>query len=276
MRQRTARHEAGEHGGSERRAQMHSLSLLGAGVLENNSVRPGSSCRSRSMRSRQTKRATSVGIGVALGLLVGLPTVARAQSMVAYAEPPPGRTVPYTEPDDRPVVAQPAPYGDRPYAGSSWSNWDRERSPVRLTVGPQSSFSNHGAHFGALAGLDFGRDRLGGRIAASWARGLETPGSGGSSLSQFGGELTLDLAKRGMLHPVFGLGLAVLYVEHGDIKAFAGAGTLRAGLEVPLPVHEADVRIGLSAQGGLIGPSDERLERMRGIGNVLATFSLGF
>lgn len=191
-----------------------------------------------------------------------------------FAEPPPGRSVPYADPpDDRPVVAQ--PYDDRPSYSSSWSNWDRERSPVRLTVGPQSSFTNHGAHFGALAGLDFGPGRLGGRLSASWARGLESSAPS-ASLSQFGGELTLDLAKRGILHPVFGLGLAVLYVTQADVKAFAGAGTLRAGLEVPLPVREADLRVGVSAQGGLVGPSDERLERMRALANVLGTFSLGF
>jgi len=227
-------------------------------------------------RSGGTKAATGVWVGLG-AILLGLPAVSRAEGALAYAEPPPGRSVPYAEPrDERPVMAQPPPEDDRPYGTSSWSSWDRERSPVRLTVGPQSSFSNHGAHFGALAGLDFGRDRLGGRLSASWARGLETPKGGGSSLSQFGGELTLDLAKRGLLHPVFGLGLALLYVEHADVKAFAGAGTLRAGLEVPLPIREADVRIGLSAQGGLIGPSASQLERMRGIGNALATFSLGF
>lgn len=211
--------------------------------------------------------------------MLALPALALAQDRdVGYAQPPPGRSVPYADPPyDRPVVAQPAPERDEPYSSpSSWTSWDRERSPVRLTVGPQTSFSNHGAHFGALAGLDFGRERLGGRLSASWARGLDSAGGSGSSLSQFGGELTLDLAKRGMLHPVFGLGLAVLYVEHADVKAFAGAGTLRAGLEMPLPVHEADLRIGLSAQGGLVGPSDERLERMRGLANVLGTFSLGF
>lgn len=203
-----------------------------------------------------------------------VPGLAHAQTAIGYAEPPPGRYIPTDPQDDRPVVVQPPPE-DRPYQPSSWSTWDRDRSPVRLTVGPQSSFTSNGAHFGALAGLDFGSNRLGGRLSASWARGVESRG-GSSSLSQFGGELTLDLAKRGMLHPVFGLGLAVLYVEHADVKAFAGAGTLRAGLEVPLPVQEADLRVGLSAQGGLIGPADERLERMRGLANVLATFSLGF
>lgn len=199
----------------------------------------------------------------------------RAQAQNAgFAEPP--HSQPWPD-DDRPLLAPPGE--DRPSRPSAWTNWDRERSPVRLTVGPQTTFTNQGAHFGALAGLDFGKERLGGRLSASWARGLSTPGSG-ASVSQFGGELTLDVAKRGLLHPVFGLGLALLYVEHGtpngDVKAFAGAGTLRGGLEIPIPVQEADVRVGLFAQGGLVGPSDERLERMRGIANVMASVSLGF
>lgn len=211
----------------------------------------------------------------ALLMIMGLPALSEAQSAIGYAEPPPGRYIPSEEPEyNRPVVKNPR-QDDRPYQPSSWSNWDRERSPVRLTVGPQTAFTSNGTHFGALAGLDFGSNRLGGRFSASWARGVQTA-AGNSSLSQFGGELTLDLAKRGMLHPVFGLGLAVLYVEQADVKAFAGAGTLRAGLELPLPVQEADLRVGLSAQGGLIGPADARLERMRGLANVLATFSLGF
>lgn len=204
-------------------------------------------------------------------LSMGVTASAQAQTaLVGYAQPPPGRYVPSDEP--QPVLVEPSSESGRPISGS---NWQRERSPVRLTVGPQTAFTSYGAHFGALAGLDFGSGALGGRLSSSWARGVEIR-AGSSSVSQFGGELTLDLAKRSLLHPVFGLGLAVLYFEHADVKAFAGAGTLRAGLELPLPVHEADLRVGLSAQGGLVGPADARLERMRGLANVVATFSLGF
>ena len=202
-----------------------------------------------------------------------VPALARADGTLGYAEPPPGRRVPQDDPYGQPVVVQPAPLDDP--APSRWRSWERERSPVRLTLGPQMAFDDTGAHFGALAGLDLGKGHIGGRLSASWARGQDTS-QGSHGLSQFGGELTLDLLQRGPLHPVFGLGLAVLYVEHNDVKAFAGAGTLRAGLEAPLPVREADLRVGVSAQGGLVGPRDERLERLRGIGNVLGTFSLGF
>lgn len=204
------------------------------------------------------------------------PMLAAAQS-AGFAEPP--HVQPWPDDDDSP---RPAIATDEPTRPSIFASWDRERSPVRFTVGPQTTFTNHGAHFGALAGLDFGKSRIGGRLSASWARGLDTPGSG-ASVSQFGGELTLDLAKRGLLHPVFGLGLALLYIEHAsreggavDVKAFAGAGTLRAGLEIPIPIREADLRVGVFGQGGLVGPSDERLSRMRGLGNVMATIALGF
>ncbi len=182
-----------------------------------------------------------------------------------YAEPPP-RAVAYVpaDPDDR-RHEEPPPVEAR-------------RSPVRFSLGPAAMSTGSGLGFGLGASIDLGTGSVGGRISAAWLRGEEREGRApsGEMFSHYLGELTIDLNKRGAFHPVFGLGFGVVSVRHGDSGGAAGVGTASAGIEYALGLDDADVRVGMSALGGLIGPQDKDTRDLRGYGLFTAHVAVGF
>ena len=68
-------------------------------------------------------------------------------------------------------------------------------------------------------GADFGTGSVGGRLAASWLRGeghelqRHAAPPPATSIGIYSGEVTLDLHKRGPVHPVVGMGVGLLHVS---------------------------------------------------------------
>lgn len=155
------------------------------------------------------------------------------------------------------------------------------RAPFRVQLGPQGVTTGKGLGLGVGVGLDFGAGSVGGRIAASWLRGEGTNGDGtstgtGDSVGLYTGEVTLDLHKRGPVHPVIGMGIGLLHVSRSEASGYAGVGTGRIGLEYALGLDDADVRIGASITGGLIGPVDTEVKDLRAYALLGAHLAIGF
>ena len=156
------------------------------------------------------------------------------------------------------------------------------RSPFRLTLGPAGITTGNGFGFGVGLGADFGTGSVGGRLAASWLRGEGKNDSGsstptGDSVGHYSGEITLDLHKRGPLHPIIGMGAGVLHVSRPDARSgFAGVGTGRFAVEYALGLEDADVRVGASATGGIVGPVDGEVKDLRAYALTGAHLAIGF
>jgi hypothetical protein len=168
------------------------------------------------------------------------------------------------------VVPPPANPAPEPY-----------RAPVRLTVGPVGVTTGNDLGLGLGVSADFGTGTVGVRLGAAWVRGegsTESPSGAplGSSLGQYTGELTVDLHKRGPLHPVFGLGFGLVHIDGPLGSGSAGVGTARFGVEYALTVEDADVRLGAGVTGVLPGPADRELGDLRGYALVGAGVSIGF
>lgn len=204
--------------------------------------------------------ACKMGIGLSIAaasiLFVG---EARADDAIVtigqrFAEPP-------REPADGPLLAEDqGRFADPPR--------ENRRSPFRLTLGPAGVTTGRGFGVGVGVGADFGTGSVGGRLSATWLRGEGTRADGtstptGDAIGQYTGELTLDLHKRGPLHPIVGTGIGLVHVSRPDTSGYAGVGTGRVGLEYALGLDDADVRVGASVTGGLIGPVDSDVKDLR-------------
>jgi hypothetical protein len=178
---------------------------------------------------------------------------------------PPARAVAVDE--DPPPVIRPSP--------------ELYRSPVRLTVGPVGVTTGSDLALGLGVAADFGTGTVGVRLGAAWVRGEGSATSVtnaplGSSLGQYTGELTIDLHKRGALHPLFGLGFGLVHVDGPLGTGSAGVGTARFGVEYALGLEDADVRLGAGITGVLPGPADRELADLRGYAIVGAGVAVGF
>ncbi len=232
------------------------------------------------MRARSPTLAAFAALAV-----LAAPSLARADDATVSVG---GRFAP--PPDDRPaanapVATDPDAYRERHRYDDDRDDqdWrDRRRSAFRLQLGPSTVTTGQGLGLGVGVGADFGRGSVGGRLSAGWLRGEGTNGDGTSSrsgdvFSHYGGEMTLDFLKRGPWHPILGMGGAILHVSRPDGNSgFAGAGTARIAIERALALEDADVRIGLSAMGGLVGPADDEIRNLRGFALVSAHLALGF
>lgn len=156
------------------------------------------------------------------------------------------------------------------------------RSPFRLTLGPAGITTGKGFGFGVGLGADFGTGSVGGRLAASWLRGEGKNDSGsstatGDSVGHYSGEITLDLHKRGPFHPIIGMGAGFLHVSRPDARSgFAGVGTGRFAVEYALGLEDADVRVGASVTGGIVGPVDGEVKDLRAYALTGAHLAIGF
>ena len=158
---------------------------------------------------------------------------------------------------------------------------DLHRSPFRLQLGPQGVTTGKGFGVGVGVAADFGSGSVGGRLAASWLRGEGNNSDGtstptGDAIGIYTGEVTLDLHKRGPLHPIVGMGVGVLHVSRSDSSGLAGVGTGRLGVEYSLGLEDADVRLGASVTGGLIGPVDSDVKDLRAYALVGVHLAIGF
>jgi hypothetical protein len=217
-----------------------------------------------------------LGLGVVLGsacLVVGANEARADDATVTVGQR-------FAEPPDNNPPQQSAPMVlDEPRFGADPR--ELHRSPFRLQLGPQGVTTGKGFGIGVGIGADFGSGSVGGRLAASWLRGEGKNADGtstptGDSIGIYTGEVTLDLHKRGPIHPVIGMGAGLLHVSRPDASGVAGVGTGRLGLEYSLGLEDADVRIGASVTGGLIGPIDTDVKDLRAYALVGAHLAIGF
>jgi hypothetical protein len=227
------------------------------------------------MRSIVRSARSGVGVVCTMAVLLGpgWPAVASAQDQavvqIGYAEPPPARYAP------PPAVAYDA------YDPRELPPEEAYRSPFRLHVGPAGATTGRGLGLGLGLAADFGRGSVGARLAAAWLKGEPSssdtsPSPIGDGLSQYTGELTLDLRKRGPWHPVLGLGFGLARVTRGDGGGNLGIGTARLGLEYALAIEDADARLGCGITAVLPGPADRDVQDVKGWGMVGASIGLGF
>lgn len=223
----------------------------------------------------------SVGLFVAVGAaIVGLlvPREARADEASVtvgqrFSEPPPSA--------NQPVAAR--SWSPPPVADDTLIAREPElrRAPFRVQLGPAGVTTGKGFGLGVGVGIDIGSGSVGGRIAAAWLRGEGRTGDGsitptGDAIGQYTGELTLDLHKRGPIHPILGTGVGLVHVSRPDTSGFAGVGTGRFALEYALGLEDADVRIGASITGGLIGPVDSDVKDLRAYALTGIHLGIGF
>ena len=224
------------------------------------------------------KKAATFLVGLAVGLLA-LPRVARADDATITIPVPDARPVPVEPPSA--VLASPTAL---PLPADDFVAREPElrRSPLRLALGPAGITTGKGFGFGVGLGADFGTGSVGGRLAAAWLRGEGRNADGtstatGDSIGHYSGEITLDLHKRGPLHPVIGMGIGFLHVSRPDHRSgLAGMGTGRLALEYALGLEDADVRVGASVTGGVIGPVDSEVKDLRAYALSGLHLAIGF
>ena len=227
-------------------------------------------------KTKRTLGKLGVGVVMVSACLLAMATDARADDATVsvgqrdrFAEPPEG-----SPPQSRPIVVDDTTrFGTDPR--------ELHRSPFRLQLGPQGVTTGKGFGLGVGLAADFGSGSVGGRLAASWLRGEGKNSDGsstptGDSVGLYSGEVTLDLHKRGPIHPVVGMGVGVLHISRPDASGFAGVGTGRLGLEYSLGLEDADVRLGGALTGGLIGPVDTDVKDMRAFALVGVHLAIGF
>jgi hypothetical protein len=157
---------------------------------------------------------------------------------------------------------------------------DRLDSGLRLHVGPIAATTGRGIAPGLGLAADFGSGTLGFRLDADWTRG--EPSAGDTSpiaggVSQYTGEVTLNLARHASLHPIAGVGFGYARVDRAaGIAGDMGIGTARIALEYALALDDADVRFALGVTGALPGPADRAVSDVPGWAIVGATLGVGF
>lgn len=208
----------------------------------------------------------ALGVGLATLVAAGAARADEATLTIGPVDPPR---------DPPPVRSAPVVVDDGPPGP------ELRRSPFRLALGPAGITTGKGLGLGVGLGADFGTGSVGGRLGAVWVRGEGTRADGtptatGDALGQYTGEITLDLHKRGPLHPVLGLGAGILHVSRSDASGFAGVGTGRLGLEVALGLDDADVRLGGGVTGGLVGPIDGDVKDLRAYALLGVQLAVGF
>jgi hypothetical protein len=192
-----------------------------------------------------------------------------------FSEPPPdpssGGTITQTA-----IIPDDAPRFDHRFEPR-----ELKRAPFRLQLGPMGITTGKGFGVGVGVGAEFGSGSVGGRISTSWLRGEGTNGDGsstptGSSIGVYTAEITLDLHKRGPIHPVVGMGAGFVSVSRVDASGFGGVGMSRLALEYALGLEDADVRVGASVTGGLIGPVDPDVKDLRAYALTGIHLAIGF
>ena len=190
---------------------------------------------------------------------------ARAQ----YSDPPDGPVIVDQEPADLPPHPPADAYDAEPPHYPS--------STVRLQTGPALLLSEHDPDAGLFAALDLGSDAAGFRLSGSWIRAGSARG-----VSQYTGELWLDLGHGRRLHPIIGTGAGLARVEVPDPvsdepqSATVGVGVLRGSLQYVLPVHGTDARASFDVIGSLPAVRDSEHAHVNPWALVVLTVGVGF
>jgi hypothetical protein len=73
------------------------------------------------------------------------------------------------------------------------------------------------------------------------------------------------------------MGAGVLHVSRPDHQSgFAGVGTGRFAVEYALGLDDADVRVGASVTGGVIGPVDDEVKDLHAYALTALHLAIGF
>ena len=230
-------------------------------------------------------RAAGVVVGLVGVLTLCAPGIAHADSAtVSVGDPDAFESPPRSErdPAQEPVIVRRDEGEERDPAQYESPQPPGYRAPFRLNVGPVGVTSGRGLGLGLGVAADFGTGTVGARISGAWARG-ENAGDDpsrqsdlGTSLGQYTGELTLDLHKKGPIHPIFGVGFGLAHIDNTRGGGNAGIGIARLGVEYSLGLDDADVRLGAGITGVLAGPEDKEIEALRGYAVVGAQIAIGF
>ena len=72
------------------------------------------------------------------------------------------------------------------------------------------------------------------------------------------------------------MGAGLVHVDKGGTSGEAGVGTARVGAEYQFPVDDADVRLGASLMGALVGPSSDEVKDLKAYGIFDVHVAVGF
>jgi hypothetical protein len=193
-----------------------------------------------------------------------------------FATPPPSaenQPVVTDNPDDRPrdyyIPPQHAPLAIQ------------YRAPVRFELGPSFVTSGQSVGYGLSGGVSVGTGTVGGKFSATFLRGEGGDNNAknaptGESMAQYLLELVLDLKKNGPIHPVVAMGMGLVHVDKGSPSGEAGVGTARVGAEYAFGVDDADVRVGASLLGALVGPASDEVKDLKAYGIFDVHVAVGF
>jgi hypothetical protein len=180
---------------------------------------------------------------------------ARAQARYAppprYAQPPDG----YWEPPAVPETSD---------------------STVRVNLGPALRLGEGPVLGGLGAAIDIGAKAAGARFSGAWFRA----GSDGG-LSQYAGELWIDLGAQKRVRPIIGAGAGVARLDAlaagGSIATSTiGIALLRGTLEYVLPIAGVDGRVGVDVEGALPAIRSQSAPDVAGWITTTARVGVGF
>ncbi len=230
-----------------------------------------------------------VAAGLVTAFFMAFGGEARADDATVTVGPPPedntsGRNQRFSEPPQNQPIASSGTSSSSQLADDGFIAREPElrRAPFRLTLGPMGITTGRSLGFGVGVGADFGTGSVGGRISAAWLRGEGKNDDGtsrptGDSVGHYTAEITLDFHKRGPVHPVLGMGAGFMHVSRPDNNSgFAGVGTGRFALEYALGLEDADVRVGASVTGGVIGPIDDEVKSLHAYALTGLHLAIGF
>jgi len=188
-----------------------------------------------------------------------------------YAEPPLVLPPDYVPPPAPIAISEPQ---ERPAA-------ELPRSDVRLQLDTAGISTGRGLGAGLGVAADFGHDMMGFRASAAWVRGepdtLANPSPVSQGLSQYAGELTMDVLRHGPLHPVFGLGFGLAHVSRANgVTGDMGVGIGSLTLQYATPIEQTDLRWSVGVTGALPGPAATAVSDVRGYAIFHAGVALGF
>lgn len=231
-----------------------------------------------------------VAAGLVTAFFMAFGGEARADDATITVGPPPedntgGRNQRFSDPpQNQPIASSGGTSSSSQLADDGFIAREPElrRAPFRLTLGPMGITTGRSLGFGVGVGADFGTGSVGGRISAAWLRGEGKNDDGtsrptGDSVGHYTAEITLDFHKRGPVHPVLGMGAGFMHVSRPDNNSgFAGVGTGRFALEYALGLEDADVRVGASVTGGVIGPIDDEVKSLHAYALTGLHLAIGF
>ena len=149
-------------------------------------------------------------------------------------------------------------------------------STVRVNLGPSLRLGEGPVLGGLGAAIDIGAKAAGARLSGAWFRA----GSDGG-LSQYAGEIWIDLGAQRRVRPIVGAGAGVARLDAlaaggGIATATIGVALLRGTLEYVLPIAGVDGRVGVDVEGALPAIRSQSAPDVAGWITTTARVGVGF